>query len=119
MPHVLKTSDMESYIQTLKPTIWIGKNGCTEELIGETRRQLEAKKVIKIKWLQSCDLDKKVILELAEKITADVLDSRGRVVVLGAKNRRKLLTAPSTKEKNSAKKQSARNKIKSFYLEKK
>jgi RNA-binding protein len=108
---------MESYIQTLKPTIWVGKNGCTEDLIGETRRQLEARKVIKIKWLQSCDLDEKVILELAEKIAADVLDSRGRVVVLGAKNRGKLPTTSPTNEKNSAKKQSVRNKIRAFYLE--
>ena len=114
-----KSSDTESYIQTLKPTIWVGKNGCTEDLVGETRRQLEARKVIKIKWLQSCDLDEEEILELAQKTSAEVLDSRGRMVVLGAKNRGKLPVATPVKGKKPVKKQSARNRIKSFYLEKK
>ncbi|MDR0980310.1 MAG: YhbY family RNA-binding protein [Methanocalculaceae archaeon] len=114
-----KSSDTESYIQTLKPTIWVGKNGCTEDLVEETRRQLEARKVIKIKWLQSCDLDEEEILELAQKTSAEVLDSRGRMVVLGSKNRGKLPASVPVKGKNSAKKQSARDRIKSFYLEKK
>lgn len=113
------TSDTESYIQTLKPTIWVGKNGCTEDLVEETRRQLEARKIIKIKWLQSCDLDETEILELAERTSADVLDSRGRMVVLGAKNRGRLPAAAPIKGKKPVKKQSARDRIKSFYLEKK
>lgn len=111
-----KSSDTESYIQTLKPTIWVGKNGCTEDLIEETRRQLLARKVIKIKWLQSCDLDEAEILELAEKTSADVLDSRGRMVVFGAKNRGKLPVQQSAATKR---KPSARDRIRSFYLEKK
>lgn len=114
-----KSSDTESYIQTLKPTIWVGKNGCTEDLVEETRRQLDARKVIKIKWLQSCDLDEEEILELAKKTSAEVLDSRGRMVVLGSKNRGRLPAAASVKGKTSVKKQSARDRIKSFYLEKK
>ncbi len=113
------SSDTKSYIQTLKPTIWVGKNGCTEDLVEETRRQLEARKVIKIKWLQSCDLDEEEILELAQKTSAEVLDSRGRMVVLGAKNRGKLPVPTPAKGKPSPKKQSARDRIKSFYLEKK
>ena len=99
IPHVPKTSDTESYIQTLKPTIWIGKNGCTEDLVEETSRQLEARKVIKIKWLQNCDLDEAEILELAEITSADVLDSRGRMVVLGVKDRGKLPAAAQVKGK--------------------
>ncbi|HJJ98594.1 MAG TPA: YhbY family RNA-binding protein [Methanocorpusculum sp.] len=114
-----KSSDTESHIQTLKPTIWVGKNGCTEDLIGEVRRQLEARKVIKIKWLQSCDLDEEEILELAQKTSAEILDSRGRMVVLGAKNRGKLPVVPLGKGKKPVMKQSALDRIKSFYLEKK
>jgi hypothetical protein len=61
----------------------------------------------------------KEIFEIADKIAADVLDSRGRMVVFGAKNRGKLpITVPETR-KNSAKRQSARDRVKSFYLEKK
>ena len=112
-------SDTESYIQTLKPTIWVGKNGCTDDLVEETRRQLEARKVIKIKWLQSCDLDEAEILELAGKTSAEVLDSRGRLVVLGATNRAKLPIVTLTKGKKPVRTPSARDRIKSFYLEKK
>ncbi len=114
-----KSSDTESYIQTLKPTIWVGKNGCTDDLIEETRRQLQARKVIKIKWLQSCDLDEAEILELAEKTSADVLDSRGRMVVFGAKNRGKLPVQMSANAKKPVRKPSARDRIRSFYLDKK
>ena len=113
------SSDTNSYIQTLKPTIWVGKNGCTEDLVEETRRQLEARKVIKIKWLQSCDLDEEEILELAQKTSAEVLDSRGRMVVLGAENRGKLPVTTPVKGKTSHTKQSARHTKKSIYLEKK
>ena len=114
-----KPSDTESYIQTLKPTIWVGKNGCTADLIEETRRQLQARKVIKIKWLQSCDLDEAEILELAEKTSADVLDSRGRMVVFGAKNRGRLPVQMPAGAKKPARKPSARDRIRSFYLDKK
>ncbi|MDV0441818.1 YhbY family RNA-binding protein [Methanorbis furvi] len=112
-------SDTESYIQTLKPTIWVGKNGCTDDLVEETRRQLDARKVIKIKWLQSSDMDEAEILELAARTSAEVLDSRGRMVVLGAKNRGRLPVVTPAKGKKPVKKQSARDRIKSFYLEKK
>lgn len=117
--HVPKSPDTESYIQTLKPTIWVGKNGCTDDLITETRHQLEARKVIKIKWLRSCDLDEAEILELALKTSAEVLDSRGRMVVLGAKNRGRAPITIPTKGMKPVKKPSARDRIKSFYLEKK
>ncbi|HJJ90674.1 MAG TPA: YhbY family RNA-binding protein [Methanocorpusculum sp.] len=103
----------------MKPTIWVGKNGCTEDLVEETRRQLEARKVIKIKWLQSCDIDEEEILALAQKTSADILSSRGRMVVLGTKNGGKPPVMVLVKGKKSAKRLSARSRIKSFYLNKK
>jgi RNA-binding protein len=111
-------SDTESYVQILKPTIWVGKNGCTDDLVAEVHRQLAARKVIKIKWLRSCDLDEAEILELAKKTSANVLDSRGRMVVFGAKNSGKLPAATPSKGKKSVKKPSSRAKIRAGYLEK-
>jgi len=105
----------ESYIQTLKPTIWVGKNGYTDDLIAEVRRQLDTRKVIKIKWLQSSDMNNEELTDLAKTVSADVLAARGRMVVLGAKNRGKTTsTAPS--RNTPPKKQSARDKVKFSYL---
>lgn len=77
----------ESYIQTLKPTVWIGKNGCTDEIVKEIKNQLKSRRIIKIKWLQNSDMDCRELKELAEHLNADVIDERGRSVVLGARNR--------------------------------
>lgn len=77
----------ESYIQTLKPTVWIGKNGFSEEIAEELKRQLKVRGVIKVKWLSSAEVDEGEVLELASLVSAEVLALRGKVVVLGAKNR--------------------------------
>ena len=108
----------ESYIQTLKPTIWVGKNGYTDDLITEVRRQLDSRKVIKIKWLQSSDMNNEEIADLAKAVSADVIAARGRMVVLGAKNRGR---SPSTVPARNAppKKQSARDKVRFSFLGKK
>lgn len=108
----------ESYIQTLKPTIWVGKNGYTDDLVAEVRRQLDARKVIKIKWLQSSDMNTEEVHDLAKTVSAEVIAARGRMVVLGAKNRGKFLeTAPA--RRTPPKNLSARDKIRSSFMGKK
>ncbi|HJJ28099.1 MAG TPA: YhbY family RNA-binding protein [Methanocorpusculum sp.] len=94
----------ESYIQTLKPTIWIGKNGCSEDIVEEVRRQLDSRKIIKIKWLQNCEMEDAEVLQLAKLCAADILDTRGRMVVFGAKNRGKE-AAPAGAKRGAAPKQ--------------
>ncbi|HJJ56114.1 MAG TPA: YhbY family RNA-binding protein [Methanocorpusculum sp.] len=74
-----------AYIQTLKPTIWVGKNGLTGDIIDEIKHQLNARKVIKIKYLKSCDLDISSIQGVLVG-NADVIDIRGKIAVLSAKN---------------------------------
>jgi Predicted RNA-binding protein containing KH domain, possibly ribosomal protein len=87
----------ESYIQTLKPTIWVGKNGCSEDIVEEVRRQLDSRKIIKIKWLQNCEMEDEEVVQLAKLCSADILDTRGRMVVFGAKNRGKEAVAAKPK----------------------
>jgi RNA-binding protein YhbY len=108
----------ESYIQTLKPTIWVGKNGYTDDLIAEVRRQLDARKVIKIKWLQSSDMNDEEVNDLAKTVSAEVIAARGRMVVLGAKNRGKVLSVQPVR-RTPQKNLSARNKVRSSFLGKK
>jgi len=83
----------------------VGKNGCTEDLTEEVKRQLEARKVIKVKWLQSTDMTKEEVTNLAKLVSADILALRGKIAVLGAKNRKKsesvtLSPKPQPKRRN-------------------
>lgn len=109
------TDNTENYVQTLKPTIWVGKNGCTEDIADEVRRQLEARKVIKIKWLQSSDATEEEIRELAKLVAADVLAVRGKIAVLGAKNRGKAVSLAPQKRQQAKQSITARRKLKNAY----
>lgn len=71
-------------MQDLRPTVWIGKSGCTEPMIDEIKAQLKKRKVVKVKWLQSTHIDPEAI---AARTRADLLEVRGRTLVLAAKNR--------------------------------
>jgi len=69
-----------SPMQTLKPTVWIGKKGCTPEAMAEIRRQLGAKKPVKVRFLRGAEMDPEA---LAAGTGGEVLGVRGRTVVLG------------------------------------
>ncbi|MEI6293484.1 MAG: YhbY family RNA-binding protein [Methanomicrobiales archaeon] len=72
-------------MQDLKPTVWIGKQGCTETIISEVIAQLKTRKVIKVKWLQNTEVSPE---ELACSAGARLIQVRGRTLVL--EERRKL-----------------------------
>ncbi len=112
------TETAENYVQTLKPTIWVGKNGCTDDIADEVRRQLEARKVIKIKWLQNSDATEAEIRELAKAVSADVLAVRGKIAVLGAKNRGKTVSLAPQKKQQAKPGTTARRKLKNAYWNK-
>jgi len=66
---------------TLKPTVWIGKQGCTGALIEEIRVQLKTRSPVKIKWLRNCEIDPE---DVARRAGARLLQVRGRTMILGA-----------------------------------
>ena len=76
-------------MQDLKPTVWIGKQGCTETMIEEIVSQLKKRKMIKVKWLQNTEVDPDAIA-LKAKVT--LVEVRGRTMVLAAKGK----TVPAT-----------------------
>ena len=47
----------ERSMQDLKPTVWIGKQGCSGTMIEEIVAQLKKRKLIKVKWLQNAEVD--------------------------------------------------------------
>tara|TARA_B100001996_G_C18649013_1_gene588631 strand:- start:1354 stop:1638 length:285 start_codon:yes stop_codon:yes gene_type:complete len=71
----------------LDPTVWVGKNGITENVIKEIICTLEDHELIKIKMLHS---DKKNFEKNSEKIyvstNAEVINSIGNVLTIYKKN---------------------------------
>lgn len=74
-----------SGMQELRPTIWIGKQGCTETIIDEIVQQLKKRKIIKVKWLHNTEVDPR---ELAERSGARLVEVRGRTMVLAEKKQK-------------------------------
>jgi RNA-binding protein len=68
-----------------RPTIWIGKNGASQQSLREIEKQLEKKEMVKIKILQSA-LDGKEAKEIASKIAeqteASLVEVRGHTFML-------------------------------------
>ena len=66
-------------MQDLKPTVWIGKQGCTDTMIDEIVEQLKKRTMIKVKWLQNIEIDPESVASQAQ---ARLVDVRGRTMVL-------------------------------------
>jgi RNA-binding protein len=86
------TETTDRSMQDLKPTVWIGKQGCSETMIEEIVAQLKKRKLIKVKWLQNTDVDPE---DIALKARAKLVEVRGRTMVLAGKGK----AAPGTPEK--------------------
>ena len=71
-------------MQDLKPTVWIGKQGCSETMIEEIVAQLKTRKLIKVKWLQNTEVDPEAVADAAK---ATLVEVRGRTMVLAEKKR--------------------------------
>ena len=76
------SDDANKLMQELKPTVWIGKQGCTETMIEEIVSQLKNRKMIKVKWLQSVEVDPEAI---ALQARSKLVETRGRTMVLADK----------------------------------
>jgi RNA-binding protein len=72
-------------IQDLKPTIWIGKQGCTDTLIEEIRQQLLKRKLVKVKWLRNTEVDPGMIAGLSG---GDLIEVRGRTMIIAARKKK-------------------------------
>lgn len=66
------TETTDRSMQDLKPTVWIGKQGCTETMIEEIVSQLKKRKLIKVKWLQNTMVDPEAIAAQAKAKLVEV-----------------------------------------------
>jgi RNA-binding protein len=71
-------------MQDLKPTVWIGKQGCSQTMIEEIVEQLKKRNVIKVKWLQNTQVDPRAV---ALQAKAELVEVRGRTMVLREKKK--------------------------------
>ena len=80
--HVLKDEN---------PTIWVGKEGLTDQLIGEIEKQLQKNKMVKVRVLPAAlqgDTTAQVIgVKAAEKTNAGLVEVRGHVFILFRKRK--------------------------------
>lgn len=74
-----------------KPSIRIGKNGATKQVIEEISRQLEKRGMVKIKMLKSALRDKEaktVASKIAQQTGANLIDVRGHTTMLYKRRKR-------------------------------
>ena len=72
----------------IEPIVRIGKSGLSDTVVGEIKKQVQQKKLIKVKMLRSFvgTGDKKALArELAEKTGSILVHSVGLIVVLAKK----------------------------------
>jgi len=85
---------IKSELSTERPTIWIGKDGISQQILGEISRQLEEREMVKIKILQAAieggeEETKNIVSKIAEKTESTLIDLRGRTIILYKSRKRK------------------------------
>ena len=75
-----------------KPTIWVGKEGATPQMINEVVRQLEKREMIKIRMLKTAlqEEEAKIIAsKIAQQTDSTLIEVRGNTLILYKSRRRK------------------------------
>jgi RNA-binding protein len=73
------------------PTVWVGKEGSTPQILGEISRQLDQHEVVKGRILQTAlkDVDaREMVAKLAEETESTLIEVRGHTFVLFRKKRK-------------------------------
>lgn len=68
-----------------RPTVWVGKEAVTPQIIGEISRQLKKREMVKVKVLRSALKGKKaknIAGEIAQKTESILVDVRGHTFML-------------------------------------
>jgi RNA-binding protein len=76
---------IKSALSAEKPTVHVGKEGITAQLIAEIEKQLDAREIIKIKILKTALQEteaKTLAANVAEQAEAELVDVRGHTFML-------------------------------------
>jgi RNA-binding protein len=83
---------IKSELNTEKPTIWIGKDGASQQILNEISRQLEKREMAKIKILETAlegEETKNIVAKIAEKTGSTLIDVKGHTIILYKPRKRK------------------------------
>jgi len=83
---------IKSELNTEKPTIWIGKDGASQQILNEISKQLEKREMAKIKILKTVlegEETKNIVAKIAEKTGSTLIDVKGYTIILYKPRKRK------------------------------
>jgi RNA-binding protein len=72
-------------VSAQKPTIWVGKDGSTDEIVSEIDRQLEQRGAVKAKILNTALKSaeaKEIAIKIANQTGATLIEVRGHTFIL-------------------------------------
>jgi putative YhbY family RNA-binding protein len=78
-----------------QPTVWVGKEGATSQVINEISRQLEQHEVVKAKIHQTALKDqetKQIVTNIAAQTNSTLVDLRGHTFILHKKRKKKQIS---------------------------
>ena len=81
-----------------KPTIHVGKDGSTQQIINEVSRRLEQHEVVKAKILQTALKEvevKEIATQIANQTDSTLIEVRGHTFILHKKRKRNQITIVS------------------------
>jgi RNA-binding protein len=76
---------IKNKLRTEKPTIHVGKEGVTDKIVQEIKKQLDAREKIKVKILKTALQEKEakaIAIEIAEKTKSELIEVRGHTFIL-------------------------------------
>jgi RNA-binding protein len=77
-----------------KPTVWVGKEGSTTQILHEISKQLDKREMIKAKILKSAlqnEEAKNIAAKVAEQTEAQLIEVRGHTFLLYKRKKKKLV----------------------------
>jgi RNA-binding protein len=82
---------IKSALRTERPTVHIGKEGATAQIINEVAKQLDAREMIKAKILKTALQDeeaKNIAAKIAEQTESELVEVRGHTFLLYKRKQR-------------------------------
>lgn len=78
-----KKAQLKGAAQHLEVTVHVGKDGVTDKVVDEVRKQLKRKRMVKVRLLPSMEENRHLAAErLASSASAVLVEVRGRTAVL-------------------------------------
>ena len=74
-----------------KPTVWVGKEGATTQIINEVSKQLDKREMIKAKILRTALKDeeaKNIATKIAQQTESQLIEVRGHTFLLYRRKRK-------------------------------